>query len=194
MYSFGIILYELLTKIIPYTGITNHAVVHLVTVGKRPPDIFPVADIPHLGKLKPLMEECWSEDPDDRPSFQTILTKLNGIIKEEFKVAEGHTWEDEVIVPLSSQYRDALEMEGLSININELVLGPKIGKGSYATVYEGKYSGTYVAIKETMFELTTAEVLDEFIKECAVMKKLRHPNIVLFMGSCSSETKLYMYV
>jgi serine/threonine protein kinase len=159
VYSYGVILYELLTKTVPYTGISNHAVVHLVTIGKRPIDIFPVNDPPHLTALKPLMEDCWQEDPDSRPSFQRILENLNQIVKKEFpSIPEGQTWEDMVIVPLSSQYRDALELEGLSININELVLGPKIGKGSYATVYEGKYSGTHVAIKETMFELTTAEV------------------------------------
>jgi serine/threonine protein kinase len=192
VYSFGVIIYELLTKLVPYTGISNHAIIHLVTVGKRPTDVMPAPDAPHLTKLKPIMEACWQEDPDARPTFPQILEQLQELISANFNVPEGQSWEDMVIVPLSSQYRDALEIEGLSININELVLGPKIGKGSYATVYEGKYSGTHVAIKETMFELTTAEVLDEFIKECAVMKKLRHPNIVLFMGSCSSETKLYM--
>ena len=32
----------------------------------------------------------------------------------------------------------------------------------------------------------------EFVKECQMVQKLRHPNIVLFMGSCMSEKRLCM--
>ncbi len=46
----------------------------------------------------------------------------------------------------------------------QMIIGPKIGKGSYAVVYEGKYAGTHVAIKEIFFQSTKEETMKEFSK------------------------------
>lgn len=52
----------------------------------------------------------------------------------------------------SSTYVDlsvaGLEEKDFTLNFNDLVLGPIIGKGSYGKVYRGTYRGNPVAIKE----------------------------------------------
>jgi len=54
------------------------------------------------------------------------------------------------------------------------------------------YYGTKVAIKKLFISGIPADTLVEFNKECAIMKQLRHPNIVLFMGSCCQPPSLLL--
>jgi hypothetical protein len=81
MYSFGIILWETLTLERAYEDISENlpAFIHeVIDLNTRP-------DIPaNCGSsLKELMEECWSPNPKDRPSFATICDKLDRILIDE---------------------------------------------------------------------------------------------------------------
>lgn len=68
------------------------------------------------------------------------------------------------------------EIEGTGIK-----KGPRIGQGSFATVYMGEYYGP-VALKELNVKNPTSTQLQDFKNEVAVLKKTRHPNILLFIG------------
>jgi serine/threonine protein kinase len=69
------------------------------------------------------------------------------------------------------------------IEIDELEVGPVIGEGAYGKVYEGVYQGTHVAVKKLFVIKTIPEKAQRgFREECKLMARLRHPNIVLFMG------------
>ncbi|OMJ72458.1 hypothetical protein SteCoe_29085 [Stentor coeruleus] len=67
------------------------------------------------------------------------------------------------------------------INMNELELKQSIGVGSSCTVYKGMYRHTSVAIK--VLRNTSQSSQKEFEREVETMVKLRHPNLVLFMGA-----------
>ncbi|QCD91636.1 Protein kinase [Vigna unguiculata] len=58
------------------------------------------------------------------------------------------------------------------IHWEDLQLREEIGQGSYATVYHGIWNGSDVAVK-----------ID-------IMKRLRHPNVLLFMGAVYSQERL----
>ncbi|KAK8940589.1 Serine/threonine-protein kinase CTR1 [Platanthera zijinensis] len=74
------------------------------------------------------------------------------------------------------------------IRWEDLVLGEEIGEGSYAVVYRGLWNGSDVAIKVYARMDYRESILLDYKKEIAIMKKLRHPNVLLFMGAaCSSE-------
>lgn len=60
-------------------------------------------------------------------------------------------------------------------------LGPEIGHGANATVYEAMLGATHVAVKELYANKAPKTLVSEFQKECKVMAQLRHPNIVLFL-------------
>jgi len=47
-----------------------------------------------------------------------------------------------------------------------------------------------VAIKEIKKEIIEQDKLEEFKNECAVMEVIRHPNVVLFLGSCTVSPNL----
>ena len=65
-----------------------------------------------------------------------------------------------------------------------------LGQGSYGVVYKAKYFGSPVAAKRLhsiFFESGTGEdqvkgILEGFSKELALLKMLKHPNIVEFLG------------
>ena len=80
VYSFGIIMYQLLTGLTPYEEIINFKdfnfddFTQCVEKGLRPPFIHPIKE-----SFKKLIMQCWSSNPDDRPTFQEIYNKLASI-------------------------------------------------------------------------------------------------------------------
>jgi len=82
---------------------------------------------------------------------------------------------------------DHLEYEVLW---EELTIGEQIGKGSCGTVYHGLLYGSDVAIKVFTEQEYSKELLQSFQEEVAIMRKLRHPNILLFMGAVASSGRL----
>ncbi|XP_043711169.1 serine/threonine-protein kinase STY46-like [Telopea speciosissima] len=78
VFSFGIVLWELLTGKIPYEFLTPlQAAVGVVQKGLRPP--IPKNTHP---KLAELLERCWQQDPSLRPDFSEIIDMLQRIAKE----------------------------------------------------------------------------------------------------------------
>jgi len=69
-----------------------------------------------------------------------------------------------------------------------------IGSGAFGDVYRGRLRGKEVAVKKLVFQELDEATMSEFKKECAVMAKLRHPNIILFMGACIAVGNLSMVV
>ena len=68
----------------------------------------------------------------------------------------------------------------------------KIGAGGYGEVYKGIWLGLTVAIKKHGKKYVTKKALKNFIKEIEVLHRLRHPNIVLYMGVSFHREQLYI--
>ncbi|XP_052007523.1 mitogen-activated protein kinase kinase kinase 21 isoform X3 [Xyrauchen texanus] len=75
VWSYGVLLWELLTGEVPYRGIDGLAVAYGVAVNKL---TLPIPSTCPESFAK-LMEECWEQDPHIRPSFATILEQLTAI-------------------------------------------------------------------------------------------------------------------
>ncbi|KAL7611287.1 serine/threonine-protein kinase STY17 isoform X1 [Lactuca sativa] len=85
VFSFGIVLWELLTGEVPYSYLTPlQAAVGVVQQGLRP--TIPKETHP---KLKELLESCWQQNPSLRPNFTQILDKLKQLAKEVGNAGEG---------------------------------------------------------------------------------------------------------
>lgn len=73
VYAFGIILWEILTRLEPYEDKEPmQIVVEVVNDNLRPTLPPPFCDSP----LVSLMKDCWGENPEQRPSFDKILERL----------------------------------------------------------------------------------------------------------------------
>jgi len=66
------------------------------------------------------------------------------------------------------------------VNIDDSKEG-KLGEGSFGVVKKGDLAGTPVAVKT--FKKSKTTELDEILAEAEIMKKIRHPNIVRFIGA-----------
>ncbi|KAJ0031865.1 hypothetical protein Pint_12952 [Pistacia integerrima] len=56
-------------------------------------------------------------------------------------------------------------------------------KGSYGEVYRADWNGTEVAVKKFLDQDFSGDALMQFKCEVDIMLRLRHPNVVLFMGA-----------
>lgn len=79
-------------------------------------------------------------------------------------------------------------IEDWEIPADEILVGPRVGSGSFGTVYKAHWHGS-VAVKTLNVKIPTAAQLQAFKNEVAVLRKTRHVNILLFMG-CVSKPQL----
>ncbi|KAH9313893.1 hypothetical protein KI387_022520, partial [Taxus chinensis] len=71
-----------------------------------------------------------------------------------------------------------------------LFVGPKLGEGAHAKVYEGKYNDKTVAIKiiqpgDSPEEMAKRE--GRFVREVALLSRVQHKNLVKFIGACKDS-------
>lgn len=73
------------------------------------------------------------------------------------------------------------------LNISEIKLGKSIGSGRSGHTFESYWRGTRVAVKVVDCSIHTdqmaQEILNEFQREITIVSKLRHPNVILFLGA-----------
>jgi serine/threonine protein kinase len=72
------------------------------------------------------------------------------------------------------------------IPYDELKFVRELGSGTHGTVYLSKWRGLDVAVKK-LTGINKERVLEEFKNEIGILGKLRHPNILLFMGACTDQ-------
>ncbi|CAH8356616.1 unnamed protein product [Eruca vesicaria subsp. sativa] len=82
---------------------------------------------------------------------------------------------------------DCLEYE---ILWDDLTIGEDIGRGSCGTVYHSLWFGSDVAVKVFSKQEYSEEAMRSFRQEVSLMRRLRHPNVLLFMGAVTSPPRL----
>ena len=58
-----------------------------------------------------------------------------------------------------------------------------IGDGNYGEVFKGRLWGTDVAVKR--LKVQESNIIEELEKEIQILKELRHPNVLLYLGACT---------
>ena len=82
VYAFGIVMWELATRRIPFEGLPMDQVIDTVIAGGRPV-LLPGVDLVPIEWVS-LMASCWAPDPIDRPRFPQIWESLS-LIREDLK-------------------------------------------------------------------------------------------------------------
>ncbi|KAG6675836.1 hypothetical protein I3842_15G124600 [Carya illinoinensis] len=109
----------------------------------------------------------------------------SGAILEGERISDGSAGND------STKSDSALdEVAECEISWEEITLGERIGLGSYGEVYRGDWHRTEVAVKRFLDQDIYGQALEEFKSEVLLMKRLRHPNVVLFMGAVTRPPNL----
>ena len=69
--------------------------------------------------------------------------------------------------------------------MSEIEILERIGGGAFGQVHRGRFRATEVAVK--LVPRTSEQELKQFRAEAAMLARLRHPNVCLFMGACFEE-------
>ena len=93
VYSFAILLFEIITRSVPFDGIKSFNIPDLVIGGERPSP----PNLKNFSEYKPkelveLMKSCWAESPKKRPNFVEIKRKLRIILAKlrKFENVKNH--------------------------------------------------------------------------------------------------------
>ncbi|KAM7368971.1 hypothetical protein PAMP_013271 [Pampus punctatissimus] len=73
----------------------------------------------------------------------------------------------------------------------DITMKHKLGGGQYGEVYEGVWKKYNLTVAVKTLKEDTMEV-EEFLKEAAVMKEIKHPNLVQLLGVCTREPPFYI--
>jgi len=107
----------------------------------------------------------------------------------EFAVKD--TW-NKVVESSTLQNQPLLPYQEWDIDFSELTVGTRVGIGFFGEVFRGVWNGTDVAIKLFLEQDLTAENMEDFCNEISILSRVRHPNVVLFLGACTKPPRLSM--
>ncbi|KAL4573303.1 hypothetical protein LXL04_020103 [Taraxacum kok-saghyz] len=101
------------------------------------------------------------------------------------------TWNKILDSPMF-QNKPLLPYQEWNIDFSELTVGTRVGIGFFGEVFRGIWNGTEVAIKVFLEQDLTAENMEDFCNEISILSRLRHPNVILFLGACTRPPRLSM--
>ncbi|OVA01844.1 Protein kinase domain [Macleaya cordata] len=135
----------------------------------------------------PSVYEDVSEAPDVVPDISVHQDRdLIRESNEEVLVVSGSS----ATVPKYLNLEPSLAMDWLEISWDELNMKERVGAGSFGTVHRAEWHGSDVAVKVLTTQDFHDDQLKEFLREVAIMKRVRHPNVVLFMGAVTKRPHL----
>ena len=82
---------------------------------------------------------------------------------------------------LNREKTKSMHVDPNHIPISELKNLKQIEKGSFGVIYEAVWRGTKIAVKKLPTTMTDKQ-LNEFYQEADLMRSLRHPNILQYLG------------
>ncbi|XP_071935172.1 uncharacterized protein [Coffea arabica] len=82
--------------------------------------------------------------------------------------------------------------EEWNIEFSELTIQTRIGIGFFGEVFHGIWNGIQVAVKVFLEQDLTLENIEDFCTEISILSRVRHPNVILFLGACTKPPRLSM--
>eukprot|EP01018_Ginkgo_biloba_P014533 Gb_10079 [translate_table: standard] len=99
---------------------------------------------------------------------------------------------NQVLQSSSLQCKPLLPFPEWNIEFSELKIGVRVGIGSFGEVFRGMWRETEVAIKVLLEQDLTVENMEDFCNEISLLSRMRHPNVILFLGACTKPPRLSM--
>uniref|UniRef100_A0A0D9VKY0 non-specific serine/threonine protein kinase n=1 Tax=Leersia perrieri TaxID=77586 RepID=A0A0D9VKY0_9ORYZ len=135
-----------------------------------------------------------ADDFWDKQNFEIDQGQDNALDQEKDPVEVRHDAErtsDKSSGTESAKSEITLEeVAEFEIQWEEITIGERIGLGSFGEVYRGEWHGTEVAVKKFLQQDISSDALEEFRTEVRIIRRLRHPNVVLFMGAITRVPNL----
>ncbi|XVF14576.1 hypothetical protein REPUB_Repub09cG0073000 [Reevesia pubescens] len=126
--------------------------------------------------------------PHDYRSQTSERSGVSGYVANDEMVA---TW-NKILESQMFNDNPLLPYPEWNIDFSELTVGTRVGIGFFGEVFRGVWNGTDVAIKVFLEQDLTAENMEDFCNEISILSRLRHPNVILFLGACTKPPQLSM--
>ena len=171
VFSFGILMYEVLTRSKPYSEILRKGFSCSQFRKKIKKEHYrPKFETKVKTSLQNLIEECWSDDPKDRPTFEEIFNKLAyGTNESVYNVFEKNDDNDE-----ESYYLDGIDIDEVLSYVDKInVISTNEDRDDIVQMKEK------IARLENMNEKMNKEIKEQ-------MSKLRSPSRSKIASSGSS--------
>ncbi|XP_055815482.1 serine/threonine-protein kinase STY46 [Solanum dulcamara] len=166
-----------LTSLLSELGLNIQEAHAFSTVDGYSLDVFVVDGWPYeeVVQLRAALEREILRNEKSWPSpSQSLIKQDQDLIKCEF---------DHLTIPF-----DGIDV--WEIDHQLLKFEYKIASGSYGDLYKGTYCSQEVAIKILKSERLNTELQTEFAQEVYIMRKVRHKNVVQFIGACTRPPNL----
>ncbi|KAL2459932.1 ACT-like protein tyrosine kinase family protein [Abeliophyllum distichum] len=131
------------------------------------------------------------------------VEQLRAALDKEVLKLEKHSWPHQhSLSPLRDHEKIEIKCEPDHLRIpndgtdvweidpQHLKFEHKVASGSYGDLYKGTYCSQEVAIKILKAERLNTELQKEFAQEVYIMRKVRHKNVVQFIGACTKPPNL----
>ncbi|KAI9021324.1 kinase-like domain-containing protein [Hyaloraphidium curvatum] len=130
----------------------------------------------HAGIVEQLLENGADPNVGDKDGRLPIDICTDEIIINLINLSRSQTYS--VLDLLARLHR--LEPSKLVVLPNQ-----QLGRGAFGAVHKGRIDGTPVAVK-ILLDKGNGRLVSEFRRELGIMARLRHPNLVFFMGCCDT--------
>jgi serine/threonine protein kinase len=200
VWAFGIVCVEVLTRQPPWAGVTASDAAVRTLKGERM--ALPKHTPPFL---RDLVAACWRLQPEQRPNMDACHAVLaEHAVKIGVNLSESASASAAAAAKAGTATLgggaggdggDAPQLGPPEIDVKELrfdVQSDLIGEGTYGKVYRGVCRGQPVAIKVPQHQELNEQQLADFRNEVAIMRRIFHPNVVLFLGAHSAPGSIML--
>lgn len=129
--------------------------------------------------------------PSSPHEYQSETSERSGLPEYDGNDELVSTWNRVLESPMF-QNKPLIAYSEWNIDFSELTVGTRVGIGFFGEVFRGIWNGTEVAIKVFLEQDLTAENMEDFCNEISILSRLRHPNVILFLGACTKPPRLSM--
>ncbi|XP_073147149.1 probable serine/threonine-protein kinase SIS8 [Henckelia pumila] len=97
---------------------------------------------------------------------------------------------DKVLESSTILNKPLLPFQEWNIDFSEITIGTRVGIGFFGEVFRGTWNGLEVGIKVFLEQDLTVENIEDFCNEISILSRIRHPNVILFLGACTKPPRL----
>lgn len=202
VYAFAILVYEIITKQVPYNGLSSCYVMYNVANNNLRPELDDTVPIAY----RELIESCWNQDPEKRPSFKSIINQLKSekfiknvdknlfeayikIINEKLNEKSDSQFPTYQLKSIYSQLKkerqQSMNCDGI-VSLDKYRLVNKIEEDQFNSIYKVVNKDTnetcIASVSSIKLDVLSDKSLSNISSEIQNLLSMKYPTIQQFIG------------
>lgn len=118
--------------------------------------------------------------------------ELERVLENEFRdmLTEQLHVKNHSLPKIQHEQNNGAQIDDWEIAIEQLRLTSKLASSTFGQVYKGEYYGQEIAVKIIKDAMKDELQYKEFLQEVSIMKKVRHRNVIQFIGARTEKPSL----